>query len=300
MTTDPLREGDEYVPRHRDSLSTVQSALRVLEFVAEHDDVFPKGIAAGLGLTLGTTYHLVNTLLDEGYLVRRADRSLTLGDRLPLLLTRLDRRLDPFPELAGELAGLATAVRSVAVIGRLVGRETVIAAVQSFPGAEHQRLLRVGLRGPAHTMALGKVLMAKLSRLELRDLLDDWPLVPLTARTVTRRDVLLDSLEQAGRRGYALDLEEGVAGLTCVAAPIVTPLGQPPAAIAAGLTPDQFKFEAERLVGQVVAAARRSSAMLADMHAAPTMAGRPDAVGERAFRHPLTEPNRLAVDGPVA
>lgn len=268
MSARPDPGTDEGLPRHRDALSTVQHALRVLEFVAEHDDVSPKGVAAGLGLTLGTTYHLINTLLDEGYLVQTADRSLTLGDRLPLLLARLDRRLDPYPELLGELAGLAAAVRSVAVIGRLVGREIAIAAVQSFPGAEHQRLLRAGLRGPAHTMALGKVLMAGLSGRELRDLLDDWPLAPLTPRTVTRRDILVDSLELTHSRGFGLDLEEGVPGLTCVAAPIVTPAGRPAAAIAVGLPPDVFGFDAERVVGLVVGAARRSSAILAGAGAA--------------------------------
>ncbi len=263
MTIGPETSIDESGSQHRDVLSTVQRALRVLEFVAEHEEVYPKALAAGLGLSLGTTYHLVNTLLDEGYLARTASRSLTLGDRLPLLLARLDRRLDPFPELSGELASLAAAVKGVAVIGRLVGREITIAAAQSFPGAEHQRLLRPGLRGPAHTMALGKVLMASLNRRQVNELLDDWPLVALTSRTVTRRDILVESLELTRRRGFALDLEEGVPGLTCVAAPIVTAAGRPPAAIAVGLPPEQFEFEADRLVGLVVAAARRSSTVLA-------------------------------------
>lgn len=267
MSMGPEPGMDESGSLHRDALSTVQRALRVLEFVAEHDEVYPKALAAGLGLTLGTTYHLVNTLLDEGYLVRTANHSLTLGDRLPQLLSRLDRRLDPFPELAGQLAALAAAVRGVAVIGRLVGREITIAAAQSFPGAEHQRLLRAGLRGPAHTMALGKVLMARLNRRQVGELLDDWPLVSLTPRTVTRRDILVESLELTRRRGFALDLEEGVPGLTCVAAPIVTPAGRPPAAIAVGLPPEQFEFEPDRLVGLVVAAARRSSSVLAGRHA---------------------------------
>jgi DNA-binding IclR family transcriptional regulator len=41
-----------------------------------------KAIAAGVGLKLGTTYHLVNTLLAEGYLVRNGDRSIAPG-RIP-------------------------------------------------------------------------------------------------------------------------------------------------------------------------------------------------------------------------
>lgn len=270
MASDVPTGTHETPRRHSDTLSTVQNALRVLELVAAQDNVAPKQVAADLHLKLGTAYHLVNTLLDEGYLVRATDGSLLLGDRLPLLIERRDQRLDPYPELTPELARLAVKTGSTAVLGRLVGRQVTIVAVQSFPGAEHQHLLRSGLRGPAHAMALGKVLIAGLPRREVGELLDDWSLVRLTDRTITRRDALLESLETAGRRGFGLDLEEGVSGLTCVAAPIDTPPGRPPAAIAVGLSPEQFRFEAERLIGLVVGAARRSSSLLGSV-----AAGRP-------------------------
>jgi DNA-binding IclR family transcriptional regulator len=222
----------------------------------------PKQLAAQQDLKLGTVYHLVNTLLDDGYLVRATGGVLHIGDRLPLLLERLDQRLDPFPELNEELVRLALATGTTAVIGQLVGRQVVIAAVQSFPGAVHQRLLHLGLRGPAHSMAIGKVLIARLPPRQVSELIDDWSLVQLTERTISRRTVLVEAVETAGRRGFGLDLEEGVPGLMCIAAPIWTPVGRPPAAIALGLTPDQFRFEGERLVGLVVDAAWRSSRIL--------------------------------------
>lgn len=262
------RTADKPRGQHRDCLSTVQRALRVLELVAARDGMTPKQLAAELDLKLGTVYHLVNTLLDGGYLARTTGGALHLGDRLPQLLERLDQRLDPYPELNEELARLALATGTTAVIGQLVGRQVMIAAVQSFPGAVHQRLLRSGLRGPAHSMAIGKVLIARLPRSQVRELIDDWCLDRLTERTITRRDVLVEAVETAARKGFGLDLEEGVPGLSCIAAPIWTPVGRPPAAIALGLTPDQFRFEGERLVGLVVDAARRSSQILGAVPAA--------------------------------
>lgn len=261
---------DEPRGRHSDSLSTVQRALRVLELVAARDGMTPKQLAAELGIKLGTVYHLVNTLLDGGYVVRSTGGALHLGDRLPQLLERLDQRLDAYPELNEELARLALATGTTAVIGQLVGRQVMIAAVQSFPGAVHQQLLRSGLRGPAHSMAIGKVLIARLPRIQVRELIDDLCLDPLTERTITRRNALVEAVEMVGNKGFGLDLEEGVPGLTCIAAPIWTPVGRPPAAIALGLTPDQFKFEGERLIGLVVDAARRSSHILGT---APVTAG---------------------------
>lgn len=274
---DSSRTAEEPCRQHSDTLSTVQHALRVLELVTARDGMTPKQLAAELDLKLGTVYHLVNTLLDDGYLARTTGGALHLGDRLPQLLERFDQRLDPFPELSEELARLALATGSTAVIGQLVGRQVTIAAVQSFPGAVHQRLLRCGLRGPAHSMAIGKVLIARLPRRQASELIDGWSLVRLTERTISRRDILVEAIELAARRGFGLDLEEGVPGLTCIAAPIWTPVGRPPAALALGLTPDQFKFEGDRLVGLVVDAARRSSHILGAVPAAAVAPGGPAA-----------------------
>ena len=191
------------------------------------------------------------------------------------LIERLDQRLDPYPEMDEEPDRMALPTRTTAVIGQLVGRQVRIAAVQSFPGAVNQRLLRCGLRGPAHSMAIGKVLIARFRRSQVRELIDDWCLDQLTERTITGRDVLVEAVETAARKGFGLDLEEGVPGLTCIAAPIWTPVGRPPAAIALGLTPDQFRFEGERLVGLVVDAARRSSQVLGAVPAAAVPPGGP-------------------------
>ena len=268
-------DGDSLQARHSDALSTVQHALRVLELVAVLDGLTPKQISAYLGLKLGTVYHLVNTLLDDGYLVRTTGGALHLGDRLHRLSERYDQRLDPYPELTHVLARLAMATGTTAVIGQLVGRQIMLAAVESFPGAAHQHLLRLGMRGPAHSMALGKVLIAKLPRTLVSELLDDWGLDRLTERTIALRSDLLDAIEITRRRGYGLDFEEGVEGLTCIAAPIRVPVGRPPAAIAVGLTPDQYRHEGDRLARHVIEAARRSSLILGRTVGTPAFSLRP-------------------------
>ena len=67
---DSSRTAEEPCRQHSDTLSTVQHALRVLELVTARDGMTPKQLAAELDLKLGTVYHLVNTLLDDGYLAR--------------------------------------------------------------------------------------------------------------------------------------------------------------------------------------------------------------------------------------
>lgn len=249
--------------RHSDVLSTLQRGLRVLEFVAGNEGVAPKEIAAALGLRLATTYHLVNTLLDEGYLVRVGLGGLVLGDRIPTLAENLDHRPTPFPELQPLLSELAERSGDVAVIGRLMGRQCVLMTVRSAPGAEHGDHLRAGMRGPAHTMALGKALVADLDSPEARAYLRTWPLEQLTERTVTTIDGMLGELETVRSRGFAVDVEEGEPGLCCIAARIACPPDRPAAAIAVAVSPERLRAEPERLTRLVVSAARRASALLA-------------------------------------
>lgn len=248
--------------RHGDALSTLQHGLKVLEFVAGNEGVVPKQIAAHLGLGLATTYHLVNTLLDEGYLVRDGLGGLVLGDRILALVERLDHRLDPFPELQPLLLEVAERSGDVAATGRLMGRQCVLMAVRSAPGAEHGDHLRAGMRGPAHTMALGKAILASLDRRAAVAYLRTWRLEPLTERTVTTLDGMLSELEMVRSRGFAFDVEEGEPGLCCIAVRIASSPDRPATAIAVAVTCERLRAEPERLTGLVVGAARRASALL--------------------------------------
>ena len=255
--------------RHPDALSTLARGLHVLEYVAANEGAAPKEIAAGLGLPVSTAYHLINTLIDEGYLVRLGASGLVIGDGVAALVERIDHRPDPFPELHPLLGELADRCGDVAVLGRLVGRQTVIMSVQAAAGAEHGDHLRAGLRGPSHTMALGKVLLASLDPSIAVAVLRGRPLESLTDRTVTGTDDFFAELETARTRGIALDAEEGEEGLCCVAARIRVPADRPAAAVAVAVSPDRLRSGPERLISMVASAARRSSALLFDAHTTP-------------------------------
>jgi IclR family acetate operon transcriptional repressor len=137
-------------------------------------------------------------------------------------------------------------------------------SVRAATGAEHADHLRAGLRGPSHTMALGKVLLASLDPSIAVAVLRGRPLEPLTDRTVTGADDFLAELETARTRGIALDIEEGEEGLCCVAARIRVPAGWPAAAVAVAVGPERMRSGPERLMSLVANTARRSSELLFD------------------------------------
>jgi DNA-binding IclR family transcriptional regulator len=248
--------------RHSDALSTLARGLHVLEYVAANEGAAPKEIAGALALPISTAYHLVNTLIDEGYLVHLGSSGLVIGEGVSALVDRLHHRPDPFPELQPLLDELADRCGDVAVIGRLVGRQTVLMSVRAAAGAEHGDHFSAGMRGPSHTMALGKVLLASLDPSIAVAVLRGRPLEPLTERTVTGLDSFFTELEAARSRGIALDVEEGEEGLCCVAARIRVPAGRPAAAVAVAVSPERLRFGPDRLIGMVANTARRSSALL--------------------------------------
>jgi DNA-binding IclR family transcriptional regulator len=79
----------------------------------------------------------------------------------------------------------------------------------------------VGRELPAHTTALGKVLLAWLPRQEIASYLEEHVLTRRTSRTIVSRDALISELRRIRQRGYALADGEHDPELRALAAPIM-------------------------------------------------------------------------------
>jgi DNA-binding IclR family transcriptional regulator len=79
---------------------------------------------------------------------------------------------------------------------------------------------RIGLRLPASCTATGKAMLSTLSDAEVRALYPPGSLLARTTSSITNLDRLLEELNEARARGYALDDEETSDGMYCVGAPV--------------------------------------------------------------------------------
>jgi len=69
-------------------ITSVQRAFRLLEAASAHENGAPaKQLARETGLPLATAYHLLRTLVHDGYLRKLPDGGFVLGDRLQTLHT---------------------------------------------------------------------------------------------------------------------------------------------------------------------------------------------------------------------
>lgn len=210
-------------------INSVQRALHLLDAVGRRDrPVSAKALARETDLALPTTYHLLRTLVHEGYL-QRIDGCYVLGQQVGELLRGTDRTTlrarSTLTALGEELSG-ATYLA--------VYRDGEIELVDIVDSPAHPRVdLWVGLHDAGHATALGKAILTVLPDNVRDDYLGRHELADLTPHTVTDRRVLR---RQLGRHhGLAVDTGEYQLGMTCVSAAVRTEDGVAAVAVSAPL-----------------------------------------------------------------
>ena len=79
---------------------------------------------------------------------------------------------------------------------------------------------RVGSQLETYCSALGKILLAALSRERLDSIILDGELIPLTGNTITDPRLLRAELEKVRRQKFALDDRESQVDMVCIAVPV--------------------------------------------------------------------------------
>lgn len=237
-------------------IGSVQRALRLVDIVANSPRPLPpKMLAAITGLTPGTTYNLVRTLVHEGYLSSEPD-GLVLGRRFPAFQQQIDARGVFLARVRSALRDVTEDVGATAYLSRFADGEMHL--VDIVDAERNPRVeLWVGLQSSAHATALGKQILTELSDEDRLDYLSRHRLEELTPRTISDRATLLTQLEHSP--GWAVDREEYVIGATCVAVPVVAP--GVTASLAISLPADRAVVD-RALVSSLQRVARRLSLQL--------------------------------------
>ena len=90
-----------------------------------------------------------------------------------------------------------------------------------------------GSQVPAHCSASGKLFLAMMPPVKRAALLDSLTLDAFTSNTLTGRDALAEELRAIRKQRYALDREEYLQGLVCLAVPIKQRTGRTKVCVAA-------------------------------------------------------------------
>lgn len=212
-------------------MSSTLKCFKALELLAEDPYEFPLAeIASRLRQPLTTVHRLLATLTEAGFTeqdsatryYRLAGKSLWVGAgylrnsavyRAAFLIMQETARLCPGLVHLGALHG-----------DWLLYLHTVGSPSRAYLYAD------TGERRPLHATGLGKAILAwqpngVVTRVAAQKL------ERFTKRTICTASELKEELRQTRERGYAIDDEEGVMGLRCVAAPIFDRAGVSVAAL---------------------------------------------------------------------
>lgn len=122
--------------------------------------------------------------------------------------------------------------------------------------------LHPGSRVPAHCSASGKLFLAQMTPAQRRRLLAHVPLEAFTPATLTDLETLEAELARVRRDGHALDSQEFLPGLLCVAVLVPNPQGRSNLAVAAQAP--SMRLSADKAL-QLLPALQRAAQALADI-----------------------------------
>jgi IclR family transcriptional regulator, acetate operon repressor len=189
-------------------------------------------LAERLGVDRSTAYRILYTLMQNGYLLQDEHSNKFVANHAKIFqlssvvaesrnwVTIATERLKDLRDLTQQTANLAVKYDAeMVIIARELALETPTV------------LQSLGARRPVHCSATGKAVIAYLSEAEVERIISQKGLAPLTSRSIVSPDNLRAELVQVRQQGYAVDDEETLLGVRCIASPVFDYSNRPIAAI---------------------------------------------------------------------
>lgn len=200
-------------------IQSLARGLAIVSEVAQSDgELTAAELSRRIGVSTQTTYHLLHTLRQIGYVEQNSSQRYRLGRAIPALIDGYKRQFSPPDAVIRRLRRLKEATGETCSLSAWAGDDVELIAQE--PGEHTIRVadIQVGQRGALHARAAGKILLARANPEKRQRILDELPLKRFTENTITRRAKLEQELERAATNGWAMDDEEFSTGLTCIAA----------------------------------------------------------------------------------
>jgi len=222
-------------PKPNNLVQTIERVSSILDILAQSaQGISIRELSSTIELPKGTTHRLLSSLIYFGYVRQEPKtRNYFLGLKFvelgQILLSQLDLRKEAEPFLR-DLAERTKETIHLVILDR--NEIVYIDKVETDQNPSGLKMAsRIGLRNPAHSSAVGKMILSNFSEEELQSFLKEKSLLRRTENTITDPIQLREHLKSLRKQGYAVDDEENEKGIRCVAAPIYNEIGKTVAAI---------------------------------------------------------------------
>ena len=217
----PPEEKVQDPAKERGGVQSIERAFAIAEEVARNrEGIGLAELSNRVGLHYSTTFDLVKTMVQLGYVSQLADsRKYRIGRRMFTLAAGALDEIELVSVATPVLEKLTAATGEYSHFAIRSGEQIVVVAKTAGTGI-FQMVDRTGAVRPAHATALGKVLLAALSPSQLERYLAGCELHKFTAKTISEKDALLREIEEVRRKGLAFDDGEFDPEARCVAVPV--------------------------------------------------------------------------------
>ena len=213
---------EKYVPKY--PVQTLSKALDVVEYLkinSNSEGISISELSEKLNMGKSSVHRLLDTLLSYNY-VEKSSSGLSYklgwgifdaGSIVPEQHSIDNVNVVPY------LKNLCNEFNETVNLGVIDNNEIVIIH-KIEPNIRLRANVKIGGREPLYTTSLGKVFLSELSEKEIYNYYKNEHIVPFTNKTILTAEKMVEELKISKSKGYALDNEELLEGLRCVAMPI--------------------------------------------------------------------------------
>jgi IclR family transcriptional regulator, acetate operon repressor len=235
------------------AVQSVDRAMALLEALGEDEEGYRlTDLAIRTGLSPSTAHRLLTTLEKRRFVAfDQSDGMWHIGRQSFAIGSAFIRRRNFVAPALPFLRRLRDLTHETANLG-VVDEGEVIVLTQVESREIMRAITKVGGRAPMAASGIGKAILATYPDADVVAIVQRHGMKRLTPKSITRAGELRDALDQVRRDGYAVDDQEFLMGLRCVAAVVYNDHAEALAAISvsglASRVPQERTPELGRLV----------------------------------------------------
>jgi DNA-binding IclR family transcriptional regulator len=200
-------------------VQAVQITCNIIVALQKMDGAGVTELANELDNSKSTIHNHLQTL-NENHLIVSEGRKYRLSLRFLDIADHVRGQFGNYNIIKKELDSLAEETGEVSQFG-IAEHGRVSYLYKAIGDRGVKTASTVGTQQDIHSTALGKAILSHLPERRVEEIIDQRGLPAKTNNTITDADDLFDELETIREQGFAIDNEENITGLKCIAAPVL-------------------------------------------------------------------------------
>lgn len=202
-------------------VKTTKTSMQIVEAIKQRNGATLTEIAGEINIAKSTVHNHLNTLLNQGYLVREGD-VYHVGLKLLELGEHARTRRSIYEHAQEEVYTLASATNEEADFtveenGRVYTLEYALGNTDVTTPQTGSDFLQRGSSFYTHNCASGKAILATFPDHKIEKIINKCGLPATTEKTITDKNKFLTEIKETKQRGYAINDEELQEGYRAVA-----------------------------------------------------------------------------------